>query len=73
MYPKSLTAVSERKQAKREQLADLLISKFRAKHQINSVTERELDTQVRLEVTRFIQPGSASDINDLDKTITTTV
>ena len=50
MYPKSSLTLNKstdsKKQAKREQLANLLINKFRNKYQINPVTERKLDEMI---------------------------
>jgi|LakMenEpi03Aug12_release.lakeMendotaPanAssembly.Ray.scaffolds.fasta_scaffold3159338_1 hypothetical protein len=77
MYPKSQNSTTrqdadQRKQAKREQLADLLLQKFRGKHHINPTSEGELDTFIKLAVQRFITPKSSikdQDINDLDREI----
>ena len=62
----------QKKLAKREQLADLLINKFRNKYSVNIHEEREIDGIIKLEVSRFILPGTTvheKDINELDRTI----
>lgn len=51
MYPKNSSqalnkSIDFKKQAKREQLANLLINKFRNKYDINPVTEKKLDDQI---------------------------
>ena len=54
MYPKQSQSKfnhnDEKKQAKREQLAQLLINKFRNKYAVNPTTERDLDTLIQDEV-----------------------
>ena len=51
MYPKQSQSKfnhnDEKKQAKREQLAQLLINKFRNKYAVNPTTERDLDTLIQ--------------------------
>ena len=58
MYPKQSQTKSQaqddKKQAKREQLAQLLINKFRNKYSINPSTERDLDTLIQDEVKQLI-------------------
>jgi len=54
MYPKQSQSKynhqEDKKQAKREQLAQLLINKFRNKFQVNPNTERDLDALIQDEV-----------------------
>lgn len=58
MYPKQSQTKSQaqddKKQAKREQLAQLLINKIRNKYSINPSTERDLDTLIQDEVKQLI-------------------
>lgn len=61
MYPKQPPTRSQlndsmdfKKQIKREQLAQLLINKFRNKYNINSATEKDLDTLIQDEVKQLI-------------------
>jgi hypothetical protein len=65
-----------KKQIKREQLAQLLINKFRNKYNINSATEKDLDTLIQDEVKQLILHEanvSENQLTALDKAISSTV
>ncbi len=51
------TDIEQRRKEKREQLAELLISKFRNKHNVNVAEEREIDTLIQIQVSRFVMPA----------------
>jgi hypothetical protein len=59
MYPKQTKnnlneSTDFKKQAKREQLATLLITKFRNKYQINLMTERKLADAIHEQVNKMV-------------------
>jgi hypothetical protein len=80
MYPKSHPAGSpdlrksmeDKKQQKREQLAALLINKFRNKYRINLANEKELDDLVQKSVSEMIRKDNTmceKNLRELDQRI----
>jgi hypothetical protein len=67
-------SLDERRMMKREQLADLLLNKFRNMHSVHTVKESQLDAMIKSEITRFVMPSHGwspqeKDINRLDNDI----
>lgn len=60
MYPKQASHGRQRsnsnsRQSAREQLAELLLNKFRNRYSLNVASERELDTSIQKEVSRVVK------------------
>lgn len=64
MYPRQESSRS-RSTASRNQLADLLINKFRIRFKVNLNTEKDLDRIVVDEVTKLIKKDSSVSEKDL--------
>ena len=83
MYPRQISQphknsnlssafIDQKKLAKREQLADLLINKFRNKYNLNVSAERDLDNKITTLVSKVViqdAPVGEKELNELDKVI----
>ena len=75
MYPKQAgrqRSNSNSRTGAREQLAELLLNKFRNRYSISAATERDLDASLQKEISRVVKQEASvteRDLNELDKKI----
>ena len=73
MYPKSTTSSTHStKSNTRQQLAELLINKFRTKYNITLGSERQLDQIIEKEVSKVLKQEAAigqKELNEINKAI----
>ena len=81
MYPKQASHGRQRSNSNsrtgaREQLAELLVNKFRNRYSISAATERDLDASLQKEISRVVKQEASvteRDLNELDKKISALV